>query len=81
MNRILDDDDVQRDGRRPNDPGYDPRTLYIPPEAWKSFTPFEKQASSIFKVDVAFLDNESFSSGRSVEIFQLQTVAPNREKD
>lgn len=58
----------QKDERRPNDPGYDPRTLYIPPGAWKSFTPFEKQASSIFKVDVAFVtvDNDSFSSGRSV---------------
>ncbi|THV02566.1 DNA mismatch repair protein Msh6 [Dendrothele bispora CBS 962.96] len=32
-----------KDGRRPGDPKYDPRTLYIPPRAWKEFTPFEKQ--------------------------------------
>ncbi|KAH8084332.1 DNA mismatch repair protein Msh6 [Cristinia sonorae] len=32
-----------KDGVRPGEPGYDPRTLYIPPKAWKGFTPFEKQ--------------------------------------
>ncbi|KIK54062.1 hypothetical protein GYMLUDRAFT_49011 [Collybiopsis luxurians FD-317 M1] len=32
-----------KDGRRPGDPKYDPRTLFIPPKAWKEFTPFEKQ--------------------------------------
>ncbi|KAJ7197253.1 muts domain V-domain-containing protein [Mycena pura] len=34
---------LQKDGNRPDDPKYDPRTLYIPPKAWKDFTPFEKQ--------------------------------------
>jgi DNA mismatch repair protein MSH6 len=33
----------QKERRRPGDPDYDPRTLYIPPRAWKDFTPFEKQ--------------------------------------
>ncbi|KAJ7591055.1 DNA mismatch repair protein Msh6 [Mycena floridula] len=32
-----------KDRRRPSDPNYDPRTLYIPPSAWGEFTPFEKQ--------------------------------------
>ncbi|KAK0489289.1 muts domain V-domain-containing protein [Armillaria novae-zelandiae] len=32
-----------KDGHRPGDPKYDPRTLYIPNRAWKEFTPFEKQ--------------------------------------
>ncbi|KAF8348581.1 muts domain V-domain-containing protein [Amanita rubescens] len=32
-----------KDGKAPGDPKYDPRTLYIPPKAWKGFTPFEKQ--------------------------------------
>ncbi|KAJ3753736.1 muts domain V-domain-containing protein [Lentinula raphanica] len=32
-----------KDGRRPGDPKYDPRTLYIPSKAWTEFTPFEKQ--------------------------------------
>ncbi|KAF8635419.1 hypothetical protein AX15_000411 [Amanita polypyramis BW_CC] len=36
--------DVQdKDGRRPGDPKYDPRSIYIPPKAWKEFTPFERQ--------------------------------------
>ena len=33
----------QKDGRKPADPDYDPRTIYIPSSAWDSFTPFEKQ--------------------------------------
>lgn len=32
-----------KDGVRPGQPGYDPRTLYVPQKAWKTFTPFEKQ--------------------------------------
>ena len=32
-----------KEGNRPGDENYDPRTLYIPPNAWKSFTAFEKQ--------------------------------------
>ncbi|KIY68031.1 DNA mismatch repair protein Msh6 [Cylindrobasidium torrendii FP15055 ss-10] len=32
-----------KDGRRPGDPMYDPRTLYVPKSAWSEFTPFEKQ--------------------------------------
>lgn len=32
-----------KDGVRPGEPGYDPRTLYVPQKAWKEFTPFERQ--------------------------------------
>ncbi|EAU89431.2 DNA mismatch repair protein msh6 [Coprinopsis cinerea okayama7 len=32
-----------KDGRRPGEPDYDPRTIYIPKKAWAEFTPFEKQ--------------------------------------
>ncbi|KIJ14719.1 hypothetical protein PAXINDRAFT_180906 [Paxillus involutus ATCC 200175] len=32
-----------KDGVHPGQPGYDPRTLYIPEKAWIQFTPFEKQ--------------------------------------
>ncbi|KAJ8509001.1 hypothetical protein ONZ45_g8776 [Pleurotus djamor] len=34
---------MDKDKNRPGDPGYDPRTLFVPPSAWKEFTPFEKQ--------------------------------------
>jgi hypothetical protein len=36
----------QKDGKRPGEAGYDPRTLHIPAKAWKTFTPFEKQVKS-----------------------------------
>jgi len=36
-------DELQKDGRKPTHPDYDPRTLYVPDSAWSSFTPFEKQ--------------------------------------
>jgi len=32
-----------KDGVRPGQPGYDPRTIYVPKSAWGEFTPFEKQ--------------------------------------
>jgi len=32
-----------KDGVRPGQPGYDPRTIYVPKAAWAEFTPFEKQ--------------------------------------
>lgn len=32
-----------KDGVRPGEPGYDPRTIYIPKSSWAEFTPFEKQ--------------------------------------
>ncbi|KAI0295767.1 muts domain V-domain-containing protein [Russula brevipes] len=32
-----------KDGVRPGEPGYDPRTLYVPKKAWNDFSPFEKQ--------------------------------------
>lgn len=31
------------DGHRPDDPDYDPRTIYVPKSAWAKFTPFETQ--------------------------------------
>lgn len=32
-----------KEKRSPGDPEYDPRTVYIPPNAWHNFSPFEKQ--------------------------------------
>ncbi|KAH7907952.1 muts domain V-domain-containing protein [Hygrophoropsis aurantiaca] len=36
-------DPKDKDGVRPGEPGYDPRTLFIPKQAWKDFSPFETQ--------------------------------------
>jgi DNA mismatch repair protein MSH6 len=38
---LLDPRDAE--GHRPTDENYDPRTLHVPPSAWKSFSAFEKQ--------------------------------------
>ncbi|KAF8068932.1 muts domain V-domain-containing protein [Lyophyllum atratum] len=32
-----------KEGRRPGEADYDPRTLHVPKSAWAEFTPFEKQ--------------------------------------
>lgn len=32
-----------KDGVRPGEPGYDPRTIFVPKSSWAEFTPFEKQ--------------------------------------
>jgi DNA mismatch repair protein MSH6 len=32
-----------KEGNRPGEESYDPRTIYIPNSAWKNFTAFEKQ--------------------------------------
>ncbi|KAF7971488.1 hypothetical protein HWV62_20944 [Athelia sp. TMB] len=45
---------MQKDGVRPGDAKYDPRTLFIPKNAWATFTPFEKQlthASQLYEDD------------------------------
>jgi len=39
-----------KDGVRPGEPGYDPRTIYIPKSSWAEFTPFEKQVGQ-FRFD------------------------------
>lgn len=41
--RLISPPILQADGIRPGEPGYDPRTLYIPKSAWATFTPFERQ--------------------------------------
>ncbi|KAG6917118.1 hypothetical protein DXG01_003784 [Tephrocybe rancida] len=39
------EDVKDKEGRRPGEPNYDPRTLHVPKSAWAEFTPFEKQAN------------------------------------
>ena len=38
---------MQKDGFRPGEPQYDPRTLYVPKKSWQEFTPFEKQVTQL----------------------------------
>lgn len=46
---------------RPGEPGYDPRTLYIPRKAWAEFTPFEKQVGR-FKGAMIHVSDHTFST-------------------
>lgn len=39
-----------KDGIRPGEPGYDPRTIYVPKSSWAGFTPFEKQVGVVDSV-------------------------------
>jgi hypothetical protein len=43
VDTFLKNNNSQADGLRPGEEGYDPRTLYIPSNAWTKFTPFERQ--------------------------------------
>lgn len=48
-------DPRDKDGVRPGEAGYDPRTLYVPAKAWKTFTPFEKQVCSMVHKGLSLL--------------------------
>lgn len=63
-----------KDGVRPGQPGYDPRTLYIPPQAWKEFTPFEKQVSvhNVGGLHNHLIIYHTCSSGKSSKIISIQ---------
>ncbi|RMJ27564.1 hypothetical protein PHISP_01552 [Aspergillus sp. HF37] len=56
------------DGHSPGDPDYDPRTLYIPPLAWKGFSPFEKQ---YWEIKQKFWDTVVFfKKGKFYELYE-----------
>jgi len=55
-------------GRRRGDPGYDPKTLFIPQDAWKKFTPFEKQ---FWKIKSNHFDTVVFfQKGKFYELYE-----------
>ena len=70
-----------KDGVRPGQVGYDPRTLYIPAAAWKSFTPFEKQVSDLFMscfTLLGVLTRIWDSFGRSSRIIMIRFCSSRR---
>ncbi|EPS94078.1 hypothetical protein FOMPIDRAFT_1170017 [Fomitopsis schrenkii] len=72
--------DVQdKDGSRPGEPGYDPRTLYIPAKAWKEFTPFEKQ---FWEIKQNHFDTILFfQKGKFLELYEEDARIGHREFD
>ncbi|KAI9069848.1 DNA mismatch repair protein Msh6 [Trametes sanguinea] len=68
-----------KDGVRPGQPGYDPRTLYIPPSAWKQFTPFEKQ---FWEIKQNHYDTILFfQKGKFLELYEEDARIGHREFD
>jgi len=65
--------------RSPDDPNYDPRTLYIPQSAWSKFTAFEKQYWEIKSKmwnTVVF-----FKKGKFYELYENDAIIANTQFD
>ncbi|KAH9848373.1 DNA mismatch repair protein Msh6 [Lenzites betulinus] len=68
-----------KDGLSPSEPGYDPRTLYIPAKAWKEFTPFEKQ---FWEIKQNHFDTILFfQKGKFLELYEEDARVGHREFD
>ncbi|KAK4055994.1 DNA mismatch repair protein msh6 [Microbotryomycetes sp. JL221] len=74
---LLDPKDM--DGVRPGEPGYDPRTLYIPKSAWKQFSPFETQ---FWEIKQKHYDTVLFfQKGKFFELYEEDAAIGHREFD
>ncbi|KAK6538595.1 DNA mismatch repair protein msh6 [Orbilia ellipsospora] len=72
--------DIQdKDGNRPGDEDYDPRTLFIPKYAWNKFSPFEKQYWEI-KQDL-FDTVVFFKKGKFYELYESDATIGHQEFD
>ncbi|GBE83778.1 DNA mismatch repair protein [Sparassis crispa] len=68
-----------KDGVRPGQPGYDPRTLHIPEKAWNRFTPFEKQ---FWEIKQNHFDTILFfQKGKFLELYEEDARIGHREFD
>ena len=60
-------------------PDHDPRTLYIPPNAWKKFTPFEKQ---FWEIKCNYFDTVVFfKKGKFYELYENDADVGHKEFD
>ena len=72
-------DPKDKEGVRPGEPGYDPRTLYIPTSAWKTFTPFEKQ---FWEIKQNHYDTILFfQKGKFLELYEEDARIGHQEFD
>ena len=59
---------LDADRNPPNHPDYDPRTVYVPPSAWREFSPFEKQ---YWEIKQKFWDTiVFFKKGKFYELYE-----------
>jgi DNA mismatch repair protein MSH6 len=66
-------------GKSPDDPEYNPRTLFIPSSAWKAFTPFEKQ---FWEIKSAHFDTVVFfKKGKFYELYEKDALIGSSEFD
>jgi len=67
------------EGNPENSPNYDSRTLYIPPNAWKKFTPFEKQ---FWEIKSTHWDTVVFfKKGKFYELYEKDADIGHKEFD
>ncbi|KAI5996268.1 DNA mismatch repair protein Msh6 [Pisolithus albus] len=72
-------DPRDKDGLRPGEPGYDPRTLHIPKQVWAEFTPFEKQ---FWEIKQNHFDTILFfQKGKFLELYEEDARVGHREFD
>ncbi|KAK0552588.1 DNA mismatch repair protein msh6 [Tilletia horrida] len=68
-----------KDGNRPGDEEYDPRTVYIPKSAWAGFTPFERQ---FWEIKQNHWDTVLFfQKGKFYELYEEDALIGHREFD
>ena len=61
-------DILDKERNPPGHPDYDPRTIYVPPMAWKDFSPFEKQ---YWEIKQNFWDTiVFFKKGKFYELYE-----------
>ncbi|OAA36821.1 DNA mismatch repair protein msh6 [Metarhizium rileyi] len=68
-----------KEKRAPNDPEYDPRSIFIPPMAWSKFSPFEKQYWGIKQNlwdTIVF-----FKKGKFYELYENDATIGHQEFD
>lgn len=66
-------------GNCSSDPGYDPKTLFIPTAQWKQFTPFEKQ---YWEIKSQHMDCVVFfKKGKFFELYEMDADVASREFD
>ncbi|EJT46755.1 DNA mismatch repair-related protein [Trichosporon asahii var. asahii CBS 2479] len=68
-----------KEGNRPGDPEYDPRTIYIPKKSWGSFTPFERQ---FWEIKQNHYDTVLFfQKGKFYELYENDAAIGHQEFD
>ncbi|TXT07396.1 hypothetical protein VHUM_03116 [Vanrija humicola] len=73
------EDVKDKEGRRPDHPDYDPRTIYIPSKAWNQFSPFEHQFWTIKQnhYDTVLF----FQKGKFYELYENDASIGHQEFD